>query len=257
MNAKTQRANRFYAIATAAVLAALAALSITVWAFRPPTLDVATLCPTDRPVAGHTLVIVDRTDRWSPAVGETLTDLIARAQKETPQHAKFSIVALDSELSTRPVFSVCNPGEPTFWTDLYRGRRYTREDFDNKFLGAAERVVAEIRAPAEARASPIVEYVHRWLGRDDFNAGVPERKLILISDMRQNSPQLSVYTQFDEANLAQLVSREFEPASDGVRFDVYFITHGHDYNVPEAAVRRAWDHAFQTISAEYAWRQLD
>ncbi|HWA22596.1 MAG TPA: hypothetical protein VG735_09400 [Caulobacterales bacterium] len=39
------QANRFYAIATAAVLVGVLALSITVWLFRPAQLDTATLCP--------------------------------------------------------------------------------------------------------------------------------------------------------------------------------------------------------------------
>ena len=61
-------ANRFYAVLTGCVLSGLVLLSVTVWLFRPADLDPDTLCPTSRPVAGHTVAIVDRTDRWTPGM---------------------------------------------------------------------------------------------------------------------------------------------------------------------------------------------
>lgn len=260
MNAERARTNRLYGIGTASVLAALAVLSFTVWWFRPPNPDPETLCPTSRPITAHTLVMVDRTDRWNPAVGEALHELVREAQRDTAQYGKFSIVSLDAELSTRPIFSVCNPGEPNFFTDLYRGRRYTERDFAERFIGAADGVVEAVRAPAQAPTSPIVEYVHRWLGRDDFNANVANRRLILISDMRQNSDALSVYARgggSEDNALAQLVQREFGAAGREVSFEVYFVAHGRDHNVSEADVRAQWERAFRQISANYDWRQID
>lgn len=254
---KVREANRAYGIGTGIVLGVIAALSITVWAFRPPTLDAETLCPTDRAVAGHTLVIVDRTDRWNPNVAGVLTDLLEDARNDTQKLEKFSIVSLDSSQQTRPLFSVCNPGEPTFLTDLYRGRRYTQRDFEQRFAAAAEDVIEQVSQPSEAQTSPIVETVRRSLRRDDFDAAIPNRHLILISDMRQNSPEFSVYGARDRAGLGPLVQREFGDAARDVAFDVYFVAHGHDYNVSEADIRDAWANAFQTINAQYQWRRLD
>ncbi len=250
------RANRNYGIATAAVLLFALTLSVTVWALRPPMLDAKTLCPTDKPISGHTLVIVDRTDKWNPAVGRTLRDFIAEAQRSTPQYAKFTVVSLDADLSTSAMFSVCNPGEPTFWSDLYRGRRYTQREFDEKFIGAADAVTAKLQEPAEANTSPVVEYIHRWLGHDDFNATIKNRRLILVSDMRQNSAQYSMYKAKPE-DLAPVVQREFGPAGKDVAFEIYFVAHGRDYNVSEAQVREAWDKAFKGVPAAYEWKAID
>jgi hypothetical protein len=255
MRREREAANRRYAGGTAAVLFSVLALSVTVWLLRPANLDAATLCPTDKPLAGHTVVIVDRTDRWTPAMGAALTQLVENAQRDTDRYEKFSIVSLDADQSVHPLFSVCNPGEPTFWSDLYRGRRYTTRDFDQRFVGAAEGVVEQVREPSEARTSPIVEYVHRWLGSDDFNANVPERRLILVSDMRQNSALYSIYSGADDG-LGGVVERQFGPAAQGVAFDVYFVAHGRDHNVTEDEVRAAWDHAFSRIGANYSWRQI-
>ena len=251
------QANRAYAGGTAVVIAVLLSLSLGVFLLRPPTLDPATLCPTSRPIAGHTLVIVDRTDKWNPAVGDALKELIETAQKDTKQYEKFSIVSMDAGLSTRPLFSVCNPGAPSLASDLYRGRRYTKVDFDQKFIGASDKIVAELGKPSEAQTSPIVEFVHRWLGNDDFNATIPNRKVILISDMRQNSQQFDVYTARDRTGLAPIVQREFGPAAKGVVFDIYFVAHGHDYNVSENDIHTAWDNAFHQIAVTYDWRQIN
>lgn len=251
-------ANRRYAAGTAAVIFGLLALSVSVWLLRPANLDPQTLCPTSQPIAGHTVVIVDRTDRWTPAMNGALTQLIENAQRETRRYQKFSIVSLDADQSTHPLFSVCNPGPPSFWSDLYRGRRYTTRDFDQRFVGAADRVVEVVSQPAEAPSSPIVEYVHRWLGSDDFNAATPNRRLILVSDMRQNSPIYSIYRAQDPAaGLAPVVRSEFGPSAQGVAFDVYFVAHGQDHNVSENVVRAAWDRAFRQMGAHYTWRQID
>ncbi|MGH6950983.1 MAG: hypothetical protein ACREH4_08925, partial [Vitreimonas sp.] len=125
MPRERELANRRYAIGTAAVIATLAVLTLTVWVFRPADLDAATLCPTTRPLAGHTVVIVDRTDRWTPAMNGALSELIETAQRDTRRYQKFSIVSLDADQSVHPLFSVSNPGEPSFWAALYRGHRYT------------------------------------------------------------------------------------------------------------------------------------
>ena len=248
-------ANRRYAGLTAGVLFSILALSLSVWVLRPAELDAATLCPTDRPLVGHTVVIVDRTDRWTQAMGAALTQLAENAQRDTGQYEKFSIVSLDAQQSVHPLFSVCNPGEPTFWSDLYRGRRYTSRDFEQRFVGAAERIVEDVREPSEAATSPIVEYVHRWLGSDDFNSSVRNRRLILVSDMRQNSPLYSIYSGAQD-QLGDVVERQFGPSAQGVAFDVYFVAHGRDHNVTEDEVRTAWDSAFGRIGADYSWRQI-
>ena len=256
MMRERDRTNRRYAAGTAAVIAALVALTLTVWVFRPANLDAATLCPTDRPLAGHTVVIVDRTDRWTPSMGAALRDLIETAQGETQRYQKFSIVSLDANQSVHPVFSICNPGAPSFWSDLYRGHRYTQRDFSDRFVGAADRVVEQVSEPSEASASPIVEYVHRWLGSDDFSPAMHTRRLILVSDMRQNSRLYSIYGTRNGAGLAPVVEQQFGPAARGVTFDVYFVAHGRDHNVSETEVRDAWNAAFTQIGASYSWRQI-
>jgi hypothetical protein len=256
VRARTRDANRAYGIGTAIVLAAVLTLSVGTWSLRPAELDPTTLCPTSRPIAGHTVVIVDRTDRWNPAIAPTLTDLIEKAQRDTPQYGKFSIVSLDADNSAHPLFSVCNPGAPTVWSDIYRGRRYTQRDFDEKFVGAADHVLAQIETPSEASASPIVEYVHRWLGGDDFNASTPTRRLILISDMRQNSPLYSIYANPQGDGLTPVVQSQFGESAKGVTFDVYFVAHQHGGNVSEAQVQSAWDRAFAQLGAQHTWRQI-
>ena len=255
MRREREAANRRYAGFTAGVLFSVLALTATVWLMRPADLDAATLCPTNRPLAGHTVVIVDRTDRWTTAMGAALTQLVENAQRDTDKYEKFSIVSLDANQSVHPLFSICNPGTPTFWSDLYRGRRYTTRDFEQRFVGAAERVIEDVREPSEASSSPIVEYVHRWLGSDDFNATVPHRRLILVSDMRQNSDLYSIYSGAED-QLGDVVARQFGPSAEGVAFDVYFVAHGQDHNVSEDEVRTAWDHAFGRIGADYSWRQI-
>lgn len=256
MRRKQAKANRTYAMATAAVLVGVLALSTTVWAMRPAEIESETLCPADRAIAGHTLVIVDRTDHWSPGVGDALKGIVERAQRDTPQHAKFSVVSLDKSQSVQPVFSVCNPGAPTIVSDLYRGRRFTERDFEERFIGASDAVVERVSAPASASSSPIVEYLYRWLGGDDFNQTVPNRRVILISDMRQNSPLYNIYKQRGDG-LGAILSKKFGPTAEGVQFDIYYVDNAGEKLVQEDVVRGAWEQAFNDVGAKSTWRQIN
>ena len=75
--------------------------------------------------------------------------------------------------------------------------------------------------------------------------------------MRQNSNLLSFYADPSGGRLPQFVQSEFGGSARGVTFDVYFVAHGHDHNVPEVDVQHAWDAAFRQIAAQYEWRQLE
>ena len=161
---KRDKANRAYAIGTAVVLVCVLAVSVVTWMFRPVELNEATLCPTSQPIAGHTLVILDRSDKWNPAMGDALTRLVEDAQRETTQHAKFSIVSLDGSLSPHPLFSVCNPGAPTLLSDLYRGHRYTEHDFVERFVGAAPHQV-------DAFASAVAPLAKKHKAAADYRPG--------------------------------------------------------------------------------------
>ena len=99
--------------------------------------------------------------------------------------------------------------------------------------------------------------MHRWLGGDDFNASVPHRRLILISDMRQNTPLYSIYSDASGQGLPPVVEHQFGPAAEGVMFNVYFIAHGQEHGVSEDDVRGAWERAFGAIGATYDWRQIN
>ena len=46
-------------------------------------------------------------------------------------------------------------------------------------------------------------------------------------------------------------------AGKNVDYEVYFVAHGHDHNVPESQVREAWNRAFAGISATHEWRQVN
>lgn len=256
MRRSRKQANRTYAMATAAVLVGVLALSTTVWAMRPAALEAQTLCPSTKAISGHTLVIVDRTDRWTPSVGAALKGVVERAQRNTPQHAKFSVVSLDNRQSVQPLFSVCNPGSPTIMSDLYRGRRFNERDFEERFIGASDAVIDKVSAPAAASTSPIVEYLHRWFGGDDFNQSVPNRRVILISDMRQNSPLYNIYKKRGQG-LAEVLSQQLGPAAEGVAFDIYYVDNAGEKLVKEDVVRNAWEEALNDVGASHTWRQIN
>lgn len=166
------------------------ALSLKGRAVAVPT-HPDTLCPTDRPLADITVILLDVSDRFSEPQRLQIQNHLARLRDSIPRFGLVEVYTVDriGRRVTEPVFHLCNPGTGSELSRIYQNPELARR----KWNGFAEKLATEIdrqiALPALA-ISPIFEAVQatalRTFGRPEYD-GLPKR-LVIVSDLLQNVP---------------------------------------------------------------------
>ena len=178
-----------------AVAIAIAAGAAWAWYERPAGLD-ASLCPADGP-KGHYVLLVDKTDPLTftqkQAFQVRLRELVER---RTPQGYLLSVFVLGESFrdNAKPLVELCNPGDGTGRSALTANLAHLKRQYDERFIAPLMAEADALQATTPARTSPIFEML-QLVGINAFQSrGVKgERRLIVMSDMLQNTTQFSMY----------------------------------------------------------------
>ncbi|ARV17648.1 hypothetical protein AEP_00688 [Curvibacter sp. AEP1-3] len=164
--------------------------------FREKPADRLTLCPASGPL-GHVIVLVDKSDPmgftqrkdFEVLYRDIVTTLV-------PKHHLLSVYALadDFKATSEPLLELCNPGDGSDVSQLNGNPAMVKKAFDSKYLRPMVDLSDQLLTDKPGKASPILEMV-QLVGITGFNkrAVAGEHRLIIISDMVQNSPQLNMY----------------------------------------------------------------
>jgi hypothetical protein len=141
-------------------------------------------------IARSTAIVIDRSD---DTPSQTLDEIIARTKRFVTERAiQGELVSLfeissDSRTALKPVFSACVPQRDG--SDIYENRRKIQRLFSEDFAKPLEAALAA--KPTRSKSSPISEAVI------DLSAsqylGAPANRLIVFSDLLQNSDNASLY----------------------------------------------------------------
>jgi hypothetical protein len=150
--------------------------------------DAHTLCPTER-AFGRTVVVVDKTDPFSPTQSAFLRLEVKRLRGEMEQSEKLTIYVLDKDsfAAPSPVFELCNPGSGAQANALYQNPEKIRLRFEERFGKPLDSILENLVKGDVAKFSPIMEMIRNVSFRDDFDVQGEKRQLVLISDMLQHT----------------------------------------------------------------------
>jgi hypothetical protein len=145
--------------------------------------------------AADYILIIDKTDKWNNAQSARLHNLIIGMKDQLGINERLSIFVFQSvaQQGFPPVFSLCNPGrgsDTTFW--ISNPRRWERR-FQESFGKPLDDIIAELTTASASQLSPILEVLIDLTNREELSSGVVPRRIVLVSDMLQNS---DVYTFF-------------------------------------------------------------
>ncbi len=252
----------FNFIIVAAVIGAITYASLVL---RPPDYDPETLC-----LAGetppHTVLVVDKTDLYSPAQQERIYELVLAARDQLVIGERLSLYELDERGRLRDSrFSLCNPGQGAQINPLYRNPARVQARFEAQFEAPLRAVLDDLVLPREAPASPILEALARLANEDAFNRTVGTRRVILVSDMLQNSSLFTVYGRsrgpFPErmpepGAVSEELLREYGPALENVLIDVYLIPREGWEMEQSGPLEAYWDSIFMRLGARTYWQRL-
>jgi hypothetical protein len=175
----------------------LPAAALVLWGTTDavPKIDPETSCPAGV-LDGHRIVLIDATDKLEPTQRDIVMDAVENEVDGAAPYERVTILAVDEKHPRDPhlVLSRCAPQRdstgPSENPILLRNNWLSR--FHDPLLASAQ---AAMNAP-EQKESPLIESIYGIARRPDFSPAVKFRRLVLVSDMLQNTAAL--YSQYRE-----------------------------------------------------------
>lgn len=233
------------------VFLVFALLLVLMWRLSSAdNIDPETLCRIGK--EGPALkLLIDKTDPWDQHTQRRLATLIRALKLRLAPHERLSIYILDETgtYSSSPVFDMCNPGRGEQANDLYQNPGRIQQKFEEKFAAPLDALLETLLHPGTAPRSPIIETIQGLRGK-----GAQER-LIVVSDMMQNSEELSFYGHsqtiiYDEQNDICSMDNPYESVQ------VYFINRPAVRVTRKQGIRNFWDKCLGQVAWKTEWDVL-
>lgn len=194
MSRRARRPNRGNALGAALIALTMAALAGLVAAgllLRPPPTDETTLCRRDLPIAAHTLILVDATDRLESRHRRLLAAVARQEQARLARYDRLTLMRLDARRPQEPrvLFSKCLPLPPERANPLFHNPRQTQQAWDASFEDALESALRSAQSGGPNRASPILAGLRAVAADPEFSASIARRRLVLVSDLLEHNPE--------------------------------------------------------------------
>ncbi len=157
--------------------------------------DGETLCPSDQSVP-HTVLLVDRTDPFTDLHTRLFESAVERGSAALRRGERLSIFLIEARTSTppAPILSLCKPDDGSDANWLYQNSTLLRSAFEKQFAQPLTALVDRLHEPAQAPASPILETIRAVSLLPSFREAQARRKLIVVSDLLENTARYSHYT---------------------------------------------------------------
>ena len=267
MSRRRRQRQRRMAYMNFALIALLIAGAFGVFHFiKPAPYDEKTLCLLGDTLPPHTAIIIDKTDEYDAAQADLIADLIERTRDRLEVGERLSMFELDAEgqFDPRGEFSLCNPGRGAQVNPLFRNPRMIEARYAELFEAPMDSVIEDLVVPKEAPASPILEAMARLGQTENFSPAAPARRIVIVSDMLQNSDLFSAYggggalpqNMPDARSVAIDVERRYGRALMGVELEIRLIPRGHYTDMQRGALKAYWNEIFSELGLRPVWRDL-
>jgi len=245
---------------------AVAIIGFAFFALQPKPYDETTLCALTEELPPHTAVIIDKTDEYSESQADLIAAVIRRTRDRLLVGERFTLFELDANgrFDPRGEFSLCNPGRGSQVNALFQNPEQIEKRFAEKFDQPMETALADLVVPKEAPNSPIIEALARLGQTDLFSDRAPTRRIVLISDMLQNSDIFTAYggggglpdTIADSLDTAQRLENTFGRSLSGVELEIRLIPRDRYVDMQRGALKDYWEEVFRDLGVQVIWRDL-
>jgi len=147
---------------------------------------------------------------------------------------------------------------------LFRNPEQIEQRFNEKFDQPLEQILEDLVEPKEAPNSPVLEAMARLGQTDAFSDRAPARRIVIISDMLQNSDVFSIYggggempaNMPDAISVADTTMRRFGDSLNGVAIEIRLIPRARYVDMQRGPLKDYWNEVFDELGVDVTWRDL-
>ncbi|WP_133118477.1 hypothetical protein [Caviibacterium pharyngocola] len=163
-----------------------------------------------------------------------------------------SVFALgeDFQQNDEPLLQLCNPGDGSDKSEWTANLKKLKRQYEERFFSPILTISNELTNIEAAKRSPVMEQI-QLVAINGFKKQhiTGNRKLIIVSDMLQNTPEFSMYkTQISYSEfIKQDYAQRVKPDLNNVKVELYYIM-----NSPKLQTRRHlnfWEQYFDAAGA--------
>lgn len=262
---RRQRRQAFINLVIVALLISGAVFAF--YALQPKPYDEVTLCPVGEDVAGHTAVIIDKTDKYSETEADLIGQAVRRVRDRLEVNERITLLELDARGQFNPALAVslCNPGRGDQANPIFANPKQIEERYKEKFESRFDAYLEDLVEPKVSPSSPIIEALARLAQQENFSSDVRRRRIVLVSDMLQFSDVFSAYGGTgadlppDVPSVDQTVAaveRRFGTELRGTNLEVFLIQRDRYADLQRGALRIYWENVMAELGVTVTWRDL-
>ncbi len=253
MPRRKERGPWFWRVAIALMLTSVFGLFAAAAMNQPPATDSATNCRMDRQDPSHTIVLVDQSDPFNETDLAWVRALLEEEARSLPKYGRLTLSVPNAASPYDPVtvWSGCSPGSAAGANPIFQNPKMIEQAWQAKFHKPLMTRADEVLVDTVAPSSPLMEAMFTLGDRPDFQAGVPARRLILVSDLMQHSKDFSMYktgTAWEAFEGSPLM--DMRPGLEGVAV-VARVVPRQQYALQLGEVKAFWQRWFKDTGAEY------
>jgi hypothetical protein len=205
-----QRRKAFRNIAIIAAVLGLVGFFYVQAVLSNRALDKETLCPSDP--ESLTVLLVDVTDPMNLPQRQDFLNQLDRLRLSIPRYGKLVVVKVDpvNDRLLAPIITRCSPGTASDVSDVDGNKQKTQKQWEEGFKKPLDDAFAGIMKASGADRSPILESIQsvNLTELQKFDGTSKRRRLIVASDLLQNTDSISFYQGLPEAS-ALIQSQQF------------------------------------------------
>jgi len=223
-------------------LAAVIGMGTIAFVNRAPALDEGNGCVRGQLVPpGHTVVLIDQTDALGKRQIDYVKTLILLEYERLKPGERLTVRPIDADPdSGEREFSRCRVRRGADVLGIGANPEMIEADFRRVVGNPLNNYLNSLANVPTAEASPILETIASVADSPDFGANVPERRLVVVSDMAQHSGQASQYGH-PEGYALSPAARDFLARNmHGVHVRVHYVRRPALAEMQSDAHRQFW-----------------
>lgn len=208
------------------------------------------------PLQFHQILLLDRSDPLTLTQQEELRSIMQSIEWNAPDMGRVSVFYLDNTSGAflEPEASEVVPNRHQ--GNLISNERIAEKRFAREFLPRITGAVLGVQNATNVQGSSIVETFVKICKRPDFSGAVGDRRILIFSDMLQNSGLCSEYVSQKNRQCTPDMLGTIMPDLHGVQVNILYL-HRTAYNSLQTREHEAmWVSLFQNAGAKVSVDQV-